>query len=69
MSYQFNNINIGEILKYAPTGTKLYSPEFGTLYLAHSFSISEYQIGRIDYIATTKKEPPHEISQFGGYGY
>lgn len=73
MYHQFNNINIREILKYAPAGTKLYSPEFGTLYLTHegyglSSSISEYQVGRIDYITTTKKEPPHEISQFGGYG-
>jgi hypothetical protein len=71
MSYQYNKLNIGEILKYTPTGTRLYSPEFGTLYLTHEKgsgdAIKKYSVG-IDFIPMTKKEPPYDIYQFGGYG-
>ena len=74
MGYQYNSIpNIREILKYTPAGTKLYSPEFGTLYLTHEGhlvgdAIQQYRVGGVDYIAMTKKQPPHDLCQFGGVG-
>lgn len=63
-------LNIYNILQGAITGTKLFTPDFGWLYL-HTQSNDNYRngwLGNDKAIKLTKKKPPYPLSQFGGYG-
>lgn len=61
-------IDLYEILKGAPTGTELYVPKYGTLYL-HTASRDDYRNGWLGddvAIKLTKRKPRYERHQIGG---